>query len=449
MVVHSCSWRSLVHTTKMTTTTMRAVVYREFGGPIRVETDVPVPRCCNDGEEDDDSDSIVVRVAATGVCRSDWHGWKGHDFDLRRFLLGNENGRNDDKSPSFVMVPGHEASGVVAEVGGRSAATNFRVGDRVAVPFILSCGQCSYCRHGHSTVCADQRQPGFTQRGTFAEYVKVPRASRNVRLLPPNVTFEQAAAVGCRFGTAYRAVVQQGGLLAEDDDDDVDGSASANKEKTLVVVGCGGLGLGCVMIAAAVRAGRIVAVDVNADALRKAVALGATHAVRIRPKTQQQREQQQLVLRHTPDGEGADLSVDAAGFASTCELAVLCTRRRGRMIQVGLPIGGGTTSGGGNSNNNTIRAPQVPMGLVAGRELELVGSHGFDGDALERLLQLIERGKLDPSLLIERRVSLEEGARALADMDRGSPVGITMITKFRDDDDEGGDNDLARLISRL
>ena len=168
-------------------TMMRAAIYRSFGGPIQIET-VPVPSAPPDG--------IVVQVMATGVCRSDWHGWKGHDDDIHQHGLP--------------FCPGHELSGVVYQVGAN--VRNFSIGNRVAVPFILSCGQCIYCQEGKPTVCTSQQQPGFTQWGSFAEYVALPRADRNIHKIPASVSFVQAAALGCRFATAYRAVLQQGKL---------------------------------------------------------------------------------------------------------------------------------------------------------------------------------------------------------------------------------------------
>ncbi|CAB9522937.1 L-threonine 3-dehydrogenase [Seminavis robusta] len=359
---------------------MRAAIYRSFGGPIRIET-VTLPSTPLDG--------LIVQVMATGVCRSDWHGYKGHDGDVRNHGLP--------------FCPGHELSGIVYKVG--EQVCNFSVGDRIAVPFILSCGQCSYCHEGKPTVCSDQQQPGFTQWGSFAEYVALPRADRNVRKIPASVSFVQAAALGCRFTTAYRAVLQQGRLDQK------------SSNSTVAVFGCGGLGLSCIMIAAATgNAGKIIAIDVSPLALQKAKELGATHTVQAASKENSNVDVQEKVFEITK-GHGADLTLDAAGFASTCENAVYCTKRGGRMVQVGLPIG-------------EVK-PVVPMGLVAGRELELVGSHGFAAVDLPDLLEMVVSGKLDPGKLVEKEVTLEEGARAIEDMDNGSPLGMTIVTKFQ------------------
>ena len=375
---------------------MRAAVYRSFGGPITVE-EIPVPSITENGD-----DAVLIQVLATGVCRSDWHGWKGHDSDIRDHGL----------KPYF--VPGHEVSGRVVQVG-RNVRL-FSPGDRVAVPFILSCGRCRYCGSStgtpRPTICTNQQQPGFTQHGSYAEYLVLPRADRNLKKLPANVSFVQAAALGCRFTTAYRAIVQQGQLL---------------RSQTVAIWGVGGLGLSCVMIAAATGASRILAVDVNAAALDKAKSMGATHTVQVpllprgEKMTDEMTDQLRAkILSVTVDGEGADLSVEASGFALACETAIWCTRRGGRMVQVGLI-----------ADDDDEGRPRIPMGLIAARELELVGSHGFASDDLPNLLNMVATRQLDPSQLVEQQVSLEEGVRVLQDMDHKSPLGITMITNFK------------------
>ena len=168
------------------------------------------------------------------MCRSDWHAWQGHEL------------------VALPHVPGHEYAGTVAAVG--RDVTTLHVGDRVTVPFVLGCGRCTYCLQGDAQVCPDQLQPGFTLPGSFAELVAVPRADANVVRLPDEVSYAAAAALGCRFATAYRAVVTHGPLEAG---------------QWLAVFGCGGVGLSAVMVAVA-RGARVVAVDVRSDALAAA-----------------------------------------------------------------------------------------------------------------------------------------------------------------------------------
>ena len=254
---------------------MRAAVYRSFGGPIEVET-VARPRCPEDG--------VLVEVKATGVCRSDWHGWKGHDAEIAEHGLP--------------FVPGHELSGLVAEVG--EGVTSLKVGDRVAVPFILSCGYCRECARSRPTICEKQQQPGFTMLGSFAEFVAIPRADRNLCLIPDGVSYVEAAALGCRTTTAYRAVIQRGRFRAGE---------------SLAVFGCGGLGLSAIMIAAAqgiadesgagLERSRIIAVDVSLEARQKALELGATDTV---DASEDPGKVQDAILNLT-DGVGESMSL--------------------------------------------------------------------------------------------------------------------------------------------
>ena len=177
---------------------------------------------------------------------------------------------------------------------------------------------------------------------------------------------------------------------------------------------CGGLGLSCIMIAAAVSEQKqlqIIAVDISDAALQKAKEIGATHTINSRVE----KNLQERIMEIT-QSSGADVTIDAAGFKATCENAIHCTRRGGRMIQVGLPIGG--------------KPPIIPMGMIAGKELEIVGSHGCAASDMQEILSLIQSKRLDPKKLIEREVTLEEGANVLMDMDHGSPIGMVMITKF-------------------
>jgi alcohol dehydrogenase len=401
---------------------MNAAVYHSFGGPIRVET-VSRPTTAP-------SEGVIIQVMASGVCRSDWHGWKGHDSDIIQHGLP--------------FCPGHECSGIVVHVGAK--VQRMTRGDRVAVPFILSCGTCRFCAppHCQPTICKRQQQPGFTQWGSYAEYLVIPHADRNLRILPDAVSFVQAAALGCRFTTAYRAVVQQGRLgrggssgldRGKEKSHRTSNLEDEAKVESIAIFGCGGVGLSCIMIAAALapKNCRIIAIDVSLAALDKSRSLGATHTVQVptlaskddvsateeegRATIKQQLREQ--VCRLTREGDGADLSIDAAGFAATSEHAVWCTRPGGRMVQVGLPIGHGV--------------PEIPMGRVVGKELELVGSHGFAATDLLHLLDMVAQGQLDPSRLVEREVSLTEGCRVLEAMDHSSPLGIVVITDFEGD----------------
>ena len=342
---------------------MRALVFEQFGGPLTVRSvDEPSPA----------RDGVVVEVGASGICRSDWHAWQGHDADV-----------------VLPHVPGHELAGTVAVVG--SGVTRWRTGDRVTVPFVNACGACAQCAAGEHQVCARQTQPGFTHWGSLAEYVALDAADVNLVAVPEDLDLATAAALGCRYATAFRAVVQVGHVRAGE---------------WVAVHGCGGVGLSAVQIAAAAGA-RVVAVDVSAAALELARALGAEHTV------DGGADVPAAVTELT--GGGAHVSLDALGAPATCVNSVRSLRPRGRHVQVGLlpPEQG---------------RPEVPMERVIALELQVLGSHGMAAHAYPELLGLIAAGRLDPRRLVTRELPLDDAGAALASV--GSAPGIAVVTSF-------------------
>jgi alcohol dehydrogenase len=343
---------------------MRAVIYEQFGGPMRV---------ANQPDPDPPADGVVVRVRANGICRSDWHGWMGHDPDIR-----------------LPHVPGHELAGEVEAVG--SEVRRWRIGDRVTVPFAIGCGNCEPCRAGDLHICDRAYQPGFTGWGSFAERVALPHADVNLVRLPDELDFVSAASLGCRLITAYRAVVRQGRAAAGE---------------WVAIHGCGGVGLGAIMVAAAVGA-RVIAVDVKAEALALANDLGAVRSLNAREIADIPSTIRELT------GGGAQLSLDALGSWTTCRNSVACLRKRGRHLQVGLLLADDMN-------------PPIPMHLVIARELEMIGSHGMPAHAFPPLLDLIRAGRLDPRRLVRRTVGLKGAIAELRGMAEFTGSGIAVI----------------------
>ena len=317
------------------------------------------------------SDGVVVRVVATGMCRSDWHAWAGHD------------------EISFPHVPGHELAGEVVEVG--ADVSRWTVGDKVTVPFVCGCGRCAWCLSGNAQVCPDQQQPGFTHWGSFAEYVALHSADTNLVAIPEQVSSATAATLGCRFATAYRALV---------------GRARINQGEWVTVIGAGGVGLSTVMIARALG-GRVIVADRNPEALAVATELGAEHTI-VADGTDIASAVADLVAG------GSDIAIDAVGSEQTCADAILSLRRQGRLVQVGLfpSIGG---------------HPRVPMARVIGWELDVLGSHGMAATDYPSMLALIEAGVLQPQRLLERTIGLEDAAALLPGFDHARVAGMTII----------------------
>lgn len=345
---------------------MRAVSYAAYAEPPAV-MDVADPSCPQDG--------VVIRVRATGVCRSDWHAWLGHD------------------PVPLPMVPGHELAGTVEIVGSR--VSRWRVGNRVTVPFACGCGRCELCAVGDTHVCLQQTQPGFTGWGSFAEFVVIHAADTNLVALPDSLDFVHAASLGCRFATAYRAVVSQRRLTAD---------------QWLAVHGCGGVGLSAVMIAAALGA-RVVAVDVSDAALmaaREAGAVAVVQAAGLDPT-----DVAAAVIDATAGG--AHVSIDALGSPTTLTASVMSLRPRGRHMQVGLLLG------------DQANAP-VPMGRAIARELEVIGVHGMPARDYPEMLAFIATGKVEVSQLVGRVIGLDQAPAALMEMSQPATIsGMTVV----------------------
>jgi len=346
---------------------MKAVYYDTFGQLPTIET-APDPTPPVDG--------VVIQVRATGLCRSDWHGWMGHDPDI-----------------TLPHVPGHELAGVVTAVG--RDVRLWQVGNRVTVPFVCGCGRCPQCLSGNHQVCDDQFQPGFTHWGSFAEFVAIARADVNLVRLPAEMDFVTAASLGCRFITAFRAVVDQGQVSAG---------------QWLAVHGCGGVGLSAVMIASSLGA-NVIAIDIAEDKLALAQSLGAVTAVNAASETNVALKVREL------SGGGAHVSLDALGSPTTCYNSIANLRKRGKHIQVGLMAG-------------DHRHTAVPLDKVIAHELEILGSHGMQAFRYQPMLDMIGAGKLAPEKLVGQTISLSQAPAALANMDQFPGTGITVITPF-------------------
>lgn len=346
---------------------MKAAIYKNFTQPLAIES-VADPSPQDHG--------VVIGVRATGLCRSDWHGWMGHDPDIQ-----------------LPHVPGHELAGIVEAVG--KDVRKWKVGDRVTLPFVCGCGECSQCESGNHQVCDQQFQPGFTHWGSFAEYVAIDFADTNLVRLPESMDFVTAASLGCRFVTSFRSVVDQG---------------KVRPDEWVAVHGCGGVGLSAIMIAHAIDA-KVIAIDLDDAKLAFAKSIGA-HEVINATKVDSVIE----AVREISQG-GAHVSIDALGHPITCSNSINCLRKRGKHIQVGLMLGDESS-------------PHVPMGKIIAHELEILGSHGMQAHRYPELLSMIENGYLRPDKLIGKTISLEDALIELPAMDEFAGVGVTVIDRF-------------------
>ena len=346
---------------------MRAALYTQFRTAPTIER-LPDPTPAPSG--------VVIKLAASGLCRSDYHGWLGHDSDIH-----------------LPHVPGHELAGTVVATG--KHVSRFREGQRVTVPFVGGCGHCAECGSGNHQVCENQFQPGFTAWGSFAEYVAVDFADTNLVALPDDLDDITAASLGCRFATAFRGMVDVGKVMPGE---------------WVAIHGSGGVGLSAVMIANALGA-NVIAVDLADNKLALAKEVGAIATINASKV-----DDVVGAIRHLTDG-GAHVSMDALGSPVTCFNSIACLRRRGRHVQAGLMTG-------------DHASPKIPMSKVIAHELQVLGTHGMQAHRYGAMLAMISAGTLKPQKLIGKHISLDDAPAALMAMDKFDGLGISVITRF-------------------
>lgn len=356
--------------------TMRAVQMTAYQQPLQV-VEVPVQKPRPDG--------AVVRVEASGVCRSDWHFWHqdmaGMGMNLPLPTVGGT---------------GHEVGGVVEEVG--RDVQKIEVGDRVTIPFHEADGTCPHCRAGYQNLCDRVITPGVKRLGGWAQYVTVTAADLNCIKLPEGVDTLSAAALGCRYMTAYRAVMDRG---------------QVRPGQWFAVQGCGGVGLSAVQIAAATDA-LVVAVDVDDRKLAKAREEGAVATVNARDLTP---EQVGEAIKDMTGG-GVHVLLDALGRAFTFHQSLQSLRKQGRHVQVGI------------TSQEERGEVTLPIDLLTNLEWEVVGSLGNPHSKYTDLLALVANQKLHPARLVTRKIALDEVNDTLERMTRFDTIGFEAIVKF-------------------
>lgn len=330
--------------------------------------DVPKPVCERDG--------ILIRVKANGICRSDWHKWHGH------------------YSQKYPMILGHEMCGVVEEAG--EDVERFQVGDRVIIPVSGSDGTCDWCKAGRTNLCESYLVPGIAYSGGFAEYVAVPRADWNAEKLPDVISFSEGAALGCRFITAYHALLDVGNVRIGD---------------WVAVFGCGGVGLSAVNIAHQMGA-FVIGVDINPGNLKIAQEMGADHIIDSR-----EMDAVEEILRLT-GRQGVDVAVDSLGNKVTCLGGFHSLRKGGRLVQIGI------TKDGPEGD------VPIPVNALVHGEKSIHGSLGMPIHEFKRMLAVVASRKLTPGKMLSGEVCLSEVVPIFERMDTNDVVGTYVVTDF-------------------
>lgn len=364
---------------------MKAAVLYEYNQPLvveDVELDPPKAR------------EVMVKIGATGVCRSDLHFMKGEAI------------------AKLPIVLGHEAAGTVEQVG--DGVTSVKAGDRVVLSFVSTCGRCDACTTGHPNMCemrakysasqfdgtsrlhkGGQSIAQFAQMASFAEYSVVPETA--CIPAPDNLPMDKAAIIGCSVSTGVGAVMINAGVTP--------GS-------TVAVVGCGGVGLNVILGAGLVNASQIIAVDIQEGKLEFAMKFGATHSVN--PSHQDAVAR----VKELTGGKGVDYAFEVFGSGETVELAYNMARRGGKVVVVGIaPVGD--------------RASIDAVSLVRDEKTltgTYYGSVRMSAD-MPKIIDMYLSGRLNLDDLITRRYSLDQINEAYADLERGE-VGRGVITSF-------------------
>jgi 2-desacetyl-2-hydroxyethyl bacteriochlorophyllide A dehydrogenase len=321
---------------------MKAVRLIEIGKPLEIQ-DVPLAAV---GEGD-----VLVRIKAAGICHSDVHYRAG-------------------TSPvgPLPQTLGHEVAGVVEELG--AGVRGLAVGDRVCLHYLLTCGECEYCRAGHEQFCVKGKMLGKHVDGGYAEYVAVP--ARNAVRLADEVSFEEGAILMCSSSTSFHAL-RKGRLRAGE---------------TVAVFGAGGLGMSAIQLARTMGALEVYAVDINDKKLELAAAFGAVpvHAQRDDPVAE---------IRRLTGGRGVDVAVEVIGLKQTMEQAIRSLAVLGRAVLVGI------------ADRPVAIDSYVDL---LGREAEVIGSSDHLLWELPVLVEFVRQGRLDLSHVVTRTVPLEAKA---------------------------------------
>lgn len=319
---------------------MKAAIFHGPHQPLRIE-DYPTPSI--------KPHEVLVKVAACGVCHTDLH-----------YI---DHGVPTFKKPPLIL--GHEASGTVAQAG--IDVKNFKEGERVLLPAVLTCGTCDYCRTGRENICQTMTMFGNNIDGAYAEYVAAP--AKDIFHLPPEIPLAEGSIIADAISTPYHAVKNR---------------AEVRPGDTVVVFGCGGVGINVVQMAV-VAGGVVIAVDISDRKLERAKQFGATSTINPTKVENLGKEIKKLT------GGGADIAIEAIGKPQTIEAAFGTLRKGGRLVVVGY-----------STEDIKLSAAKIMYS-----EMEVRGSLGCRPVDYPRLIELCRIGKVKVSELVTQKFPLD------------------------------------------
>ena len=321
---------------------MKALRLVQAGRPLELH-DIPQPHAGND--------DVLVRVKAAGICHSDAHYRAG----ISRV----------DPLP---LTLGHEVAGVVEAIGGK--VKQFRVGERVCLHYMATCGTCVWCVKCNEQFCETGAMIGKSRDGGYAEFIVMP--ARSVFQLPDEISFEHGAIMMCSSATSLHAL----------------NKARMKPGESVAIFGAGGLGMSAIQLAKTLGAGKIFAVDIQPNKLDLARSLGAV------PIDARAGDPVQLIREQT-GGRGVDVALELIGLPLTMQQSVRALARQGRAALAGI----------------TDRTFEVsPYHELIDREAEIIGVSDHLAAEIPLLLEFARTGKLNLSSVVTRTVPLDANA---------------------------------------
>lgn len=306
---------------------------------------------------------VLVQTKASAICRSDMSLYYGNP------IVGGDTAEKGD------VIPGHEAAGVVVEVG--SAVTGVAVGDRVAAHLAVGCGHCEYCAQGYTMLCPDWRCFGFDFPGGDAEYFTI--AARNALPLPEHMSFKAGAVLTDMIGSQYTVQKRLG--------------VSGNK--TVAVFGLGPMGSAAVLVAKAFGA-RVIAVDVLDARLDQARQLGAHKSVNSSEMDPVE------AIRKMTGGRGVEVAIDCSGNPAGQNAALDAAAKLGAVALVG-----------------ESRATEIkPSEQIIRKLLTVVGGWYFPLGDWQEILRFVDEKNINVEALISHEFSIEDAAEAFRAFDQ-------------------------------
>ncbi|MGI8956420.1 MAG: alcohol dehydrogenase catalytic domain-containing protein [Chthoniobacterales bacterium] len=321
---------------------MKALRLVQPGLPLELH-DIPLP---HPGEDD-----VLVRVKAAGICHSDAHYRAGRS-----------------RVDPLPLTLGHEVAGVVEAIGRK--VKQFRVGERVCLHYMATCGRCIWCGKGHEQFCETGAMIGKSRDGGYAEFIVMP--ARSVFPLPDEIPFEHGAIMMCSSATSLHALAK----------------ARMKPGESVAVFGAGGLGMSAIQLAQALGASKVFAVDIHPDKLALAESLGAD------PIDARAGDPVKLIRDRT-GGQGVDVALELIGLPLTMEQSVRALARQGRAALAGITEG-----------NFEV----TPYHELINREAEIIGVSDHLAAEIPVLLEFARIGKLNLSNVVTRTVPLEANA---------------------------------------